>query len=155
MQDTENPLIEHANREFLAAGYKPIEDEDGPNRWMQEHVLALLRVFAEQGHSGASAPACVHIFSRLAAFKPLAPLTGADQEWVEVAHDLFQNNRCSHVFKDGKGRAWDINGRIFRDQTGCTYTNLGSHVPVTFPYTPKSEIIDVDADGNWLTKETA
>ena len=30
-------IIEHAKREFLAAGYDPVEQcEDGPNKWIQE-----------------------------------------------------------------------------------------------------------------------
>lgn len=39
-------LVEHAKQEFLAAGYKPIEElkEDDPNRWIQENVLELLKV---------------------------------------------------------------------------------------------------------------
>lgn len=35
-------LIEHAKREFLKLGYKPIEEcEDDPDKWIQESVLGL------------------------------------------------------------------------------------------------------------------
>ena len=43
--------VRHAEREFVAAGYTPLdqEQEDGPNKWIQENVLELLEVFARQG----------------------------------------------------------------------------------------------------------
>jgi hypothetical protein len=119
-------LVEHAKRELLVLGYKPIdEEEDGPNKWMQESVLKLLHVFSEQGHSGSSAPYCVNLFKKLALFEPLGPLTGEDSEWCEIADGVFQNKRCSHIFKDKdrfNGQAYDIHGGV-----------------VTFPYTPTTE----------------
>jgi hypothetical protein len=142
-------LIDHAKREFLALGYKPIEEEeDGPNKWIQENVLELLQVFSEQGHSGFSAGYCINTFKKLANFEPLGPLTGKDSEWVEVSNGLFQNSRCSHVFKRAdrfNGQAYDIYGRVFRDPDGYCYTNSDSHVPVTFPYVPKTEYVDRQA----------
>lgn len=142
--------VRHAEREFLAAGYIPLdqEQEDGPNKWIQENVLELLEVFSRQGHSGFSAPYAVDVFRKLAMHEPLVPLSGADDEWNEVGEGVFQNNRCSHVFKDKdrfNGQAYDINGRIFREPDGACYTSGDSCVPVTFPYTPKREYVDVDA----------
>lgn len=139
----------HAEREFVAAGYTPLdqEQEDGPNKWVQESVLELLEVFARQGHSGFSAHYAVEMFRKLALYEPLVPLSGADDEWNEIGDGVFQNNRCSHVFKDKdrfNGQAYDIKGRIFREPDGSCYTNIDSRVPVTFPYTPKSEYVDVD-----------
>lgn len=76
--------IEHAKREFLALGYKPIDqEEDGPNKWIQEAVLALLEVHAKQGHSGFSNEFAVDYFSKLAKFEPLCPLSGDDSEWSD------------------------------------------------------------------------
>lgn len=138
-------FIEHAKREFLAAGYKPIEqEEDGPNKWMQENVLELLRVFSKQGHSGASAPYCISVFEKLAMFKPLTPLTGNDDEWNEVVDGkLWQNNRCSHVFKEADGRAYDGEARIFREPNGACYTSKDSRAYIKFPYTPTRKYVDV------------
>lgn len=135
----------HAEREFLAAGYIPLDQpqEDGPNKWMQENVLELLRVFGEQGHSGFSANYCIEVFRTLAKFEPLVPLQGTDDEWCEVHEGTWQNKRCSHVFKEADGRAYDIDGRIFREPSGACYTSRDSRVYVTFPYTPKREYVDV------------
>ena len=146
-------LIDHAKVEFRAAGWT---DENGKfNDEMQEdicnHVLKLLEVFSEEGHSGSSAPYAVNIFKSLAMFEPLVPLTGEDWEWVDVSdlsgRTLYQNKRCSHVFKDDDG-AYDIHGIVWYEwytdeETGkkykSTFTSKESRVYVTFPYTPKTE----------------
>ena len=85
------------------------------------------------------------LFQKLASFEPLVPLTGADDEWMEVTDGCFQNIRCGHVFKQKDrfdGQAYDINGRIFREPNGCCYTSAESFLPITFPYTPKTEYVD-------------
>lgn len=146
----------HAHYEFAAAGWT---DGNGNfNDEMQEaickHVLKLLEVFDGEGHSGTSAPYTINLFSRLAKFEPIAPLTGEDWEWVK--HDYgdrvtYQNKRAGHVFKDADGQAYDIDGRVFwewasrdldKDEEGYPgttiyksyYTCYESRVPVTFPY---------------------
>lgn len=119
--------------------------DDGPNRWMADGTIELLAVLSHQGHSGGSIGFAVSFFSAMARFEPWTPLTGADSEWNEVGNDTWQNNRCSHVFKEADGRAYDINGRVFREPNGACYTNRDSRVFVEFPYTPKTEYVDVPA----------
>lgn len=137
---------EHAEAELIALGYDMNDKEEGPNKWIVENLFELLGVFAKQGHSGSSAPYCASTFKKLALFEPLSPLTGADQEWVEVSDGLWQNKRASRVFKNADGSAYDIEGRVFREQNGCCYTSSDSHTPVTFPYTPATEYVDVEND---------
>lgn len=149
-------LHNHAIAEFRAAGWT---DENGNYKdEMQqaicEHVLKLLDVFTDEGHSGSSAPYAINVFKTLAMFEPLIPLTGEDWEWVEVSDGTFQNKRCSHVFKQADrfhGQAYDIEARIFYDwytdkETGekrkSHYTSSESFVPITFPYTPTREYIE-------------
>ena len=143
----ESNYMKHARREFLAIGYIPPEqdDEDGPNKWIQENILALLEVFSTQGHSGSSAPYCATIFKKLALFEPLGPLTGVDDEWRDCGEGLHQNVRCSHVFKRD-GQAYDGNGKIFREPDGGCYTNSDSNVNISFPYTPQCEYVDRKKD---------
>lgn len=142
-------LIEHAKREFAALGYKSIEQcENDPDKWIQENVLELLKTFAAQGHSGSSAPFAIQYFTKLAAFEPLAPLTGADDEWCNVSEGIYQNKRCCHVFKQADrfdGQAYDLDGKIFREPSGACYTSSDSMVQITFPYTPTREYVDVAA----------
>lgn len=147
-----NNYEKHAWLEFKAAGW--VDENNKFNDEMQElickHVLKLLEVFDGEGHSGSSAPYAINLFSKLAKFEPVAPLTGEEWEWVDVAEQsgrtLWQNKRCSHVFKDEDG-AYDIDGIVFydwhTDENGERYkthfTSRESRVPVTFPYVPKTE----------------
>lgn len=142
----------HALDEFRAAGWL---NEDGSYKdEMQqaicEHVLKLLDVFADEGHSGSSAPHAINVFSKLAAFEPLVPLTGEDWEWNEVRDGVYQNKRCSHVFKQADrfdGQPYDIDAVVFwewfKSEDGEVYkTYFGSRDsfrPITFPYTPQRE----------------
>lgn len=142
-------LLEHARTELQIAGlFDPDSDYGG---MLGEAVMRLMETFSGEGHSGFSAGMAIGIFEKLARYEPLTPLTGADDEWVEVAEEqlsptetapLFQNKRCSRVFKAG-GNAWDIDGRIFREPSGICFTSRDSRVPVTFPYTPTREYVDV------------
>ena len=134
---------EHAERELIALGYNLNDQEDGPNKWIQENLFELLDVFSKHGHSGSSAPYCVEAFSKLALFEPLSPLTGEDSEWTEVGDGVWQNKRASNVFKERDGKAYDIEGRVFREPDGCCFTNADSRIYVTFPYTPTTEYVDV------------
>lgn len=146
-------LNKHAIAEFKAAGW--LDDTGAYVDEMQEalckHVLELLRVFADEGHSGSTAPYTVNMFKKLAMFEPLVPLTGEDWEWTEVGDGVFQNKRCSRVFKQAdrfNGQAYDLDGRVFREPNGSYYTGRDSMVPVTFPYVPKTEYVDVKGDSD-------
>lgn len=139
----ESKYIQFAKREFKTLGYDLDDKEENPNKWLIENIFELLNVFSKQGHSGFSAPHCIKIFSKLASWEPLCPLTGEDSEWDEVYPATWQNSRCSHVFKDITGQAYDIDGKVFREPNGCCYTNKDSRVYITFPYTPKTEYVDV------------
>lgn len=141
-------LESHAKMEFRAAGW--LDDNGNYMDEMQgmicDHVLKLLQVFSDEGHSGTSAPYAIRLFSRLASFEPLVPLTGEDWEWNDTGRGVFQNKRASHVFKDESG-AYDINGKVFwewckpyegrepQEPYKSYYTCRESRVPVTFPYT--------------------
>ena len=141
-------LHKHALAEFRAAGWTDADGkfEDDMQEAICKHVLELLKVFADEGHSGSTAPYTVNMFKKLAMFEPLVPLTGEDWEWSDCGNGVFQNKRCSRVFKQAdrfNGQAYDIEGRVFREPTGACYTGAESRVPVTFPYTPKTEYVDV------------
>jgi hypothetical protein len=113
----------------------------------------MVKVFEDEGHSGSSAPYVIGILKKVLAFEPVTPLTGADDEWNDLGYTdevCFQNRRCSQHFKGADGRAYDINGRVFVEPSGAAYTGSGSRVFVDFPYTPTTEYVKVDADGQVL-----
>ena len=145
-------LVNHAYMEFKAAKWI---SEDG--EWcdeMQEQIcknlIQLLELFSSHQNSGTSAPYAIDLFTKLAKYEPLVPLTGEDWEWVHVGEQtgkLYQNKRCSHVFKDDDG-AYDIQGIVWYDwitdkETGekfkSHFTSRESRVKIEFPYTPKTE----------------
>src|SRR5262245_9190207 len=127
-------LLSHAEHELkLLSDGEPDEVQVAMNK----HILEMVKLFAEEGHSGFSASYAVGILEKLLRFEPLKPLTGEDDEWAEIeAGNTWQNRRCSHVFKGADGRGYDINGRIFREPNGCCYTSRDSCVFIEFPYTP-------------------
>jgi hypothetical protein len=152
-------IHQHAMSEFRAAKFV---DENGNysdpmQKEMCEHILSLLDVFADEGHSGFSASYAIDMFSKLAKFEPLVPLTGEDWEWNEICDErtggisVHQNNRCSRIFKQSDrfdGKPYDINAVVFYDwvtdeETGEKYkscfTNSDSFQVIEFPYTPKTE----------------
>jgi hypothetical protein len=140
-------LVGHAERELDLAG---LGDPDSDyNGMLKDAALQMVKVFAEQGHSGMSASILTGILGKLLAFEPLTPLTGAEDEWLEIPeHQRFgdvthQNLRCSRVFLRSDGSAFDIHGRAHRNKDGDTYMEL---VDVTFPCTPTTTIVDIPGD---------
>lgn len=106
--------LDHASREFKAAGFSVIEDcADDPEKWIQENVLELLNVLDKQGHSGSSIKTVLSMFNKLANFEPLVPLSGNDDEWFVWEDGHSQNIRCSKIFKSETGQAYTIEGYIF------------------------------------------
>lgn len=139
----EGSIERYARKELEIAGW--YDDDAFYGDLMPKAVLKMCRTFADEGHSGMSAGIAIGIFKKVSMFEPLTPLTGEDSEWNEPYEigGARQNKRCSHVFQDSDGDAYDINGRIFREPDGVTFTSRDSHVAVTFPYEPKSEIVDI------------
>lgn len=118
--------------------------EDAFGEMMSSDVLEALEVLCSQGHSGMSAPIVMRMIQRLWSWKPLIPLTGEDSEWNEVGGGQYQNKRCPSVFKDGEtGKAHYLDGRIFVEPDGITFTCSLSSVDIDFPFTvpDKSEYV--------------
>jgi hypothetical protein len=136
-------LIDFAKKELDIVGMKE-DDSEISNRAMREHILKMVEVFSDEGHSGFSANYAVAILQKLLKFEPLSPLTGEDSEWnlISKKENLYQNKRCSYVFREN-GKAYDINGKVFVQENGSAYTSRDSRIDVTFPYTPKTEYVKV------------
>jgi len=140
--------VTHAEYELKKAG---LFDEDSDYGGMLgKAALDIVKVFAEQGHSGGSAGIVRSVLHKLFAQEPLTPLTGDDDEWNDISemsdNPCFQNKRCSRVFKDKKGNAYDVDGKVFVHPNGASYTSSESKTDVTFPYLPHTEYIDVPED---------
>lgn len=151
-----NKYEKHALEEFRASGWIDGNGEycDEMQEMICEEVIKLLNIFAEQRHSGSSAPYAINLFEKLARFEPIAPLTGEDWEWNLVSTDddgsvLYQNKRMSSVFKRDD-RAYWLEGKIFWEWDvdndlipyKSYFTSKDSNVDISFPFSnPKSEYV--------------
>lgn len=124
-------------------------------------ILALVEKFGNSGQSGGSAPMTASALSSailtLCLQEPLCEITGDASEWVNVTHDvgkpLFQNKRCSALFKtegedpyyldaivwvNDRGHGWSGNALL------ADGTQIRSRQRVkSFPFRPKTFQINV------------
>lgn len=129
-------MLEWAKKELARIEH----DEAGFQDLLDKNVLELLETFCNQGHSNNTAPYVIAMFSRLAMYKPITPLTGEDDEWRERSGGKYQNKRYGAVFKDADGRAYNIEGKIFSYDNGKTWwSNKDSKVYIDFPYVVPDE----------------
>jgi len=153
----------HARREFQ------ILKETIPDAIILEfepEILALCEAFGRSGQSGGSAPyvagAITSAVSSLLSRETLAPITGEEQEWVNVTdindgQPWFQNSRCGGLFKDGAySQPYYLDAIVWRGPgehntfTGRAYTPdlaeliSSSQNVKSFPFTPKIFYVDVN-----------
>lgn len=109
-----------AARELDRAGFSPSE---------KAAFLKILKVFFDEFDSGGAVHFSVPILRRLLNGQPLTPITGEADEWMYVGDmgddPVWQNVRCSSVFKGKDGRAYDI--------------NVAGRPTITFPYDPVTQ----------------
>lgn len=112
-------LMEHAIRELEAIGFPTPDSAEAEKlalegEWYRDMpegmgdaayefmlsraVLEMMASFVKQRHSGTSAGITMEMFSKLADFKALSPLTNSPSEWEEVVPGFYQNKRQSSAF---------------------------------------------------------
>lgn len=136
-----------------------------------KEIIALCESFGKSGQSGGSAPFVANAIGltvqKLMMFETIAPLTGNDDEWTDISdissEPMFQNNRDSRVFKNGKdSQAYFIDAIVFDGDIGGRFTGNGSvthkgeiikssQYIKDFPFIPKTFYIDV-IDHRWSDK---
>lgn len=100
----ESALVVHAESELRRAGlFDPNSDYNGDIGYS---VLHLVKEFARQGHSGASAAMTSTLFNELVHFNAIAPLTDNPDEWMEVADGIWQSNRQADAFSKDGGKTY-------------------------------------------------
>lgn len=104
-------LTTHAETELRRAGFYDADSDYGG--MVPGAVMELMTTFANQGHSGSSAHLVVSLFSKLALFELLGPLTNNPEEWQKI--DL--------------GNSWESRRKpsCFSDDGGKTYYDLDEH----------------------------
>ena len=160
-------LISFAKEELERIDYNPNPDPNSEDidDYAVTCILELLETFAKQDHSSFSANYILNIFNKLVKFKPLSPLTGEDDEWIEVYNDeneiAYQNKRCSSVFKTidtkTKEEKCSINDHyIFVDKNGASFTGYKSYLVIDkFPFSIPDKIYiheGTDEAKEWIKK---
>lgn len=123
-------------------------------------IMKLVRVFAEQGHSGLSGNYTINVLARLLKFRPLSPIEDRPEDWLEHVDGMYQHKRYGSVFRAAdrhEGRAYDMDAEVFSDDGGETWFTNSSYVDtIEFPYTvpsePKRYLIECDANNNIISK---
>ena len=135
-------------------------NKDPENRPLVEEfrkeILAICEAFGNSGQSGGSAPYTANALSttikNLCLQKPICPITGIDEEWVNVSNMsdgeiLYQNSRCSALFKEK--RVYYLDAIVWRgdsdwDTFSGTVEGIRSRQYIkSFPFEPKTFYIDV------------
>lgn len=141
-------LIEHAKRE-LDLILKQCEDEEAVEmqKVINKDIMDIIEIFSKQGHSGFSASYTINMLTKLLNYSFITPLTGEDDEWMEVSGGVLQNKREGRIFKNDEkfdGKPFYLEGKAFSDDNGKSwYTNGDSFVTVEFPLykLPETEYI--------------
>jgi len=98
-------LVDHARRELELAGLFDSNSDYGG--MLGNAIMKMVELFAEEGHSGASAAMTIAVLEKLLRFKPLTPLTNDPDEWMCVSemmgHETWQSRRNSEAFSNDGG----------------------------------------------------
>ena len=130
-------LVKHAEYELrILSGI----GANGMHDAMSRHILEMVKMFDQGGYSCISTGYAMSVLTLLLRFEPIRPLTGDTSVHSSSSPGFFHNQRCSCVFKEVDGKAYDIEGKVFKEPDGRCYTNSESRVYIEFPYTPKQEL---------------
>lgn len=163
---------EHAKHEFEILLKSAAENNRPIVEPFMSEILELVEAFGKFGQSGVSAvyiaDAITEVVYKCLMNKPLCPITGIVEEWVNVSEAnggvyLFQNNRLPTVFKDLKG-AYYLDAIVFVRGKGAqreTFTSGGVSLPSggyvaskqyvsVMPFKPKTFYIDVTRVGDFV-----
>lgn len=137
----------------------PEEDGFNPQQEITKDILEIIDLFREFGFGKDEA----HKVQRLMDWKPIVPLTGAEDEWNDVSiydsneSPTQQNKVCSAVFRKNfdNSTAHYLYGRVYSDNGGHTWFTgnhkngvVQSSIPVKFPYwvPDKSEYVYLNGE---------
>lgn len=100
-------------------------------------ITELITLLVEQAKDGFNVSPSVKTLTNMLNRSYINPLTGEDDEWMEIANGVYQNMKCSRIFKDKNrfdGKPYYTEGKVFSNNGGKSFYNSDdSYVPVEFP----------------------
>jgi hypothetical protein len=125
-----------------------IEDRPLVEEFIPE-MLLLIDKFGNSGQSGGSAPytanAICNTLRKLMLFEPISPISGIDEEWMEVSNEVYQNKRCGSIFKQSiNGTPYYLDAIVWQgeddwDSFTGTVCGISSRQYIKkFPFKPKT-----------------
>jgi hypothetical protein len=99
-------LVRHARSELERA--QMFDDDADYGGMLADGVMELIELFAKQGHSGMSGSMTLHLFSELADFNPITPITDDPSEWNEVCEGVWQCARRGDAFSTDGGKTYRL-----------------------------------------------
>lgn len=103
-------LVTYAENELKRIGL--LKKTSIYNDQIGKDVLALINLFSKQEHSGGSAYRVINLFSTLAKFQPLTPLTDDKKEWFlfyinkKTGEKDWQSTRNPSCFSNDGGKSY-------------------------------------------------
>ena len=110
-------------------------------------ITELITLLVEQAKDGFNVSPSVKTLTNMLNRSYINPLTGEDDEWMEISDGVYQNLKCSRIFKDKNlfdGKPYYTEGKAFSIDGGKSFfQNMDSRVPVEFPLyeLPETEYI--------------
>jgi len=86
MDNTEKSNLERFAEDELSRIEK---DEEGLQEVINEHILKMVQLFSDEGHSGFSANYAINILNRLLRFMPLTPIEDNPEDWSECREGVY------------------------------------------------------------------
>lgn len=109
-------------------------------------VMKLIDALIEQKHPDINRMRLISsTFYQLIGGGILSPLTGLDDEWVQVTPTIWQNIRCPRVIKELGVGCYDSMAVVFIDEKDNMFTKQPqSRRAVAFPYEPETKYVRVN-----------
>lgn len=119
----------------------------------ENEILSLVDRVSKVGLSGGSAPFYAKVVGSvvedLILQKPISPILCNDDEWIEREGGIFQNNRCSALFKSNTNpHPYFLDAIVFQgEEEGDVFTGMVEEIEskqkAKIPFTPKTFYVDV------------
>ena len=147
----------YAHNEFVALR-KMVPDAE--ILLFEREIVDLANKFGKSGQSGGSAFEVIAqigtAINHLLSFKPLVPIIGSDDEWVDVTNKvpdsteerILQNKRCGNLFINGNNGAHFLDAIVWREGeigfTGWVEGISSMQYVKGFPFAPRTYYVDVE-----------